>query len=72
MKIRLRTVSRVVVVTLAVVFDEVDGETRVRLVHRGWEALGERAARARADYEGGWVTVLEKYAAAFEAAPARG
>jgi len=53
-----------------VAFDEVDGGTRVRLVHRGWEALGERAATARADYEGGWVTVLERYAAVFEVTPA--
>jgi uncharacterized protein YndB with AHSA1/START domain len=51
-------------------FEEVNGGTRVRLVHRGWEALGERAVAARADYEGGWLTVLTRYAAAFEAAPA--
>ena len=32
--------------------------TRVRLVHRGWEALGERAEAARESYEGGWETVF--------------
>jgi len=34
------------------------GATRVRLVHRGWEALGERAPAARESYDGGWDTVL--------------
>jgi uncharacterized protein YndB with AHSA1/START domain len=48
---------------VVVTFDEVHAGTRVRLVHRGWEALGEHAAQARAGYEGGWVTVLEQYAA---------
>ena len=38
--------------------------TRVELEHRAWEALGERAARARENYESGWVPVLERYAAA--------
>ena len=32
--------------------------TRVRLVHRGWEALGARAETARESYEGGWDTVF--------------
>ncbi len=36
---------------------EGDG-TRVRLVHRGWEALGARAEAARESYEGGWETVF--------------
>jgi uncharacterized protein YndB with AHSA1/START domain len=53
-----------------VAFQEVEGGTRVRLVHRGWEALGASAVAARADYEGGWVPVLARYAAAFEPAPA--
>jgi uncharacterized protein YndB with AHSA1/START domain len=36
-----------------------EGEsTRVRLIHRGWEALGEDAARSRGNYDGGWETVL--------------
>ncbi|MBA4099397.1 MAG: hypothetical protein C0484_21835 [Rhodospirillum sp.] len=32
--------------------------TRVRLVHRGWEALGAQAAAARESYDGGWETVF--------------
>jgi uncharacterized protein YndB with AHSA1/START domain len=32
--------------------------TRVRLVHRGWEALGDRAEAARESYDSGWATVL--------------
>ena len=32
--------------------------TRVRLVHRGWEALGVRAEAARESYQGGWETVF--------------
>ena len=32
--------------------------TRVRLVHRGWEALGARAEAARESYDGGWETVF--------------
>lgn len=36
-----------------------DGDaTRVRLVHRGWEALGARAEAARDSYQGGWDTVF--------------
>jgi uncharacterized protein YndB with AHSA1/START domain len=34
------------------------GATHVRLVHRGWEALGPRAAAACARYESGWDTVF--------------
>ncbi len=33
--------------------------TRVDLEHRGWEKLGERAAEARSNYDGGWVLVFE-------------
>jgi uncharacterized protein YndB with AHSA1/START domain len=32
--------------------------TRVDLEHRGWAALGDRAAEHRAPYEGGWEVVL--------------
>ena len=32
--------------------------TRVRLVHRGWEALGGNAQGSRANYDGGWEVVL--------------
>lgn len=38
--------------------------TRVELTHTGWEALGERAADYRNGYDGGWVGVLDLYAAA--------
>jgi uncharacterized protein YndB with AHSA1/START domain len=44
-----------------------DGErTRVELEHRGWERLGEQARAARDGYDGGWKTVLGRYASAFE------
>jgi uncharacterized protein YndB with AHSA1/START domain len=39
---------------------EGDG-TRVDLVHRGWERLGERAATARGNYDTGWDPVLDLY-----------
>jgi uncharacterized protein YndB with AHSA1/START domain len=32
--------------------------TRVRLIHRGWQALGARAEAGRESYQGGWETVL--------------
>ena len=38
--------------------------TVVQLEHRGWEARGDRAAEARASYDGGWPGVLELYAKA--------
>jgi len=34
------------------------GGTRVRLVHRGWEALGPDAQAKRDAYHGGWDTVF--------------
>jgi uncharacterized protein YndB with AHSA1/START domain len=40
-----------------------DDGTRVVLTHHGWERLGDRAAEARASYDGGWLSVLEGYAA---------
>ena len=39
---------------------EGDG-TRVELVHRGWERLGDRAAAARESYQTGWDPVLDLY-----------
>jgi uncharacterized protein YndB with AHSA1/START domain len=36
--------------------------TRVELEHRGWERLGDPAAKARASYHDGWPTVLHAYA----------
>lgn len=47
-----------------VTFTAVDGGTRVRLEHRGWERLGERGEGSRAQYDGGWDFVLGRYAAA--------
>ena len=42
-----------------------DGDsTVVELEHRGWEARGDRAAEVRADYDQGWIGVLEHYAKA--------
>ncbi len=42
-----------------------DGEgTRVELTHTGWEAMGERAGSARRSYDEGWLSVLQRFAAA--------
>ena len=38
--------------------------TRVELVHRGWERLGDQGAGSRAGYEAGWPGALEAFAAA--------
>jgi hypothetical protein len=35
----------------------------VRLEHRGWERLGDRASVARSGYETGWPVVLGRFAA---------
>jgi hypothetical protein len=43
-------------------FESVADGTRVELVHRGWEALGPKAAETRKDYESGWEGVLGLYA----------
>jgi hypothetical protein len=37
--------------------------TRVELVHRGWERLGDQGAESRAGYEAGWPGALEAFAA---------
>ena len=42
-------------------FSEDGNRTRVELEHRGWEALGERAASARESYQTGWPGVLTKF-----------
>lgn len=42
-----------------------DDETHVRLVHTGWEALGETALESRASYDEGWGIVLGRYVARF-------
>lgn len=51
-----------------VTFEPADGGTRLRLVHSGWEALGEMAAQTRAGYEGGWEGVLGLFTRTFDAA----
>ena len=35
--------------------------TRVRLVHRSWEGLGERGPEVRGRYDEGWMHVLELF-----------
>lgn len=42
-------------------FLAIDDGTQVVLTHHGWERLGDRAAEARASYDGGWLSVLEGY-----------
>ena len=44
---------------------EADGNgTTVRLEHRGWDELGDRAAEAREGHDGGWQLPLERFVAA--------
>jgi uncharacterized protein YndB with AHSA1/START domain len=50
---------------VTVAFDETDSKTLVTLEHTGWEVFGDRAAEARANYEGGWAVVLSAYGARF-------
>lgn len=47
-----------------VTFAQAGDGTRVRLVHSGWEVLGDSAEKVRAGYEQGWTGVLEQYVAA--------
>lgn len=47
-----------------VTFDPVEDGTRVRVVHTGWERLGEKAAETREGYVDGWEFVLGRYAEA--------
>jgi uncharacterized protein YndB with AHSA1/START domain len=42
-------------------FSEDGNRTRLELEHRGWEALGERAASARESYQTGWPAVLTSF-----------
>jgi uncharacterized protein YndB with AHSA1/START domain len=44
--------------------------SRVELEHRGWEALGERAAETRDAYQTGWAAVLSRMAARCQGAGA--
>jgi uncharacterized protein YndB with AHSA1/START domain len=47
-----------------VTFTPEGGETRVDLVHRGWERLGDDGGETRANYgsENGWTAVLARFA----------
>jgi uncharacterized protein YndB with AHSA1/START domain len=45
-------------------FEPDGGGTRVDLEHRGWERLGDVAAKARQGYSYGWQTPLERFVAA--------
>jgi hypothetical protein len=38
--------------------------TRVRLTHRGWETLGDKARAVRDNYESGWASILSRNFAA--------
>jgi DNA-binding transcriptional ArsR family regulator/uncharacterized protein YndB with AHSA1/START domain len=42
-------------------FEAEGSDTRVELVHTGWEKLGDRAAESFASYDSGWDYVLGKY-----------
>ena len=55
-----------------VTFETQRGATRVRLVHRGWEALGAAAMQTRTNYESGWAGVLADFAAALTTAHTTG
>lgn len=44
--------------SVEVTFQRAGNATRVRVVHSGWERLGEGAARKRDNYAKGWVGVL--------------
>ena len=48
---------------VTVTFRPTDDGTLVSLVHGGWDAFADPAA-ARAEYDGGWAMVLDRYAAA--------
>ena len=43
-------------------FPEGDG-TRVELEHRGWERIGEGADGAERAFDGGWASILDRFAA---------
>jgi uncharacterized protein YndB with AHSA1/START domain len=51
--------------TVDVTFESEGAETRVRLVHSGWEHMGEGGAEMRAGYDRGWEGVLDLYQGSF-------
>lgn len=46
-------------------FESVQGGTRVTLEHRGWDVLGEKAEATRSNYDGGWQGVLALMSGSF-------
>jgi uncharacterized protein YndB with AHSA1/START domain len=44
-----------------VTFTELDGKTRVELVHSGFERLGEGGAVSAGNYDSGWDAVLGRF-----------
>jgi uncharacterized protein YndB with AHSA1/START domain len=47
-----------------ILFEPHGDHTIVRLEHRGWERLGDRAAEARESHDGGWRLPLDRFVAA--------
>lgn len=47
--------------TVEVTFQPDGAGTRVRLVHSGWDRLGEEGPEVRAEYDQGWTGVLGRY-----------
>lgn len=53
--------ERVTAQEVEVSFQAEAGGTRLTLVHREWQKLGEQALKLRQAYDGGWENVLGKY-----------
>lgn len=53
-----------------VLFESEGAGTRLVLIHRNWEMLGERAEKTRASYLTGWDLVLGRYLTEMEAVTA--
>jgi uncharacterized protein YndB with AHSA1/START domain len=47
--------------SVEVTFARIDSGTEVRLVHTGWERLGDAGQEARAGYDRGWPIVLTPF-----------
>ncbi|HZK50994.1 MAG TPA: hypothetical protein VFD47_05470, partial [Actinomycetota bacterium] len=47
-----------------VIFTDLDGATTIRIVHRGWERLGEAGAELRKRNRRGWSGLLPHYQSA--------
>jgi uncharacterized protein YndB with AHSA1/START domain len=53
-----------------ITFTPEGGGTRVELMHRGWELLGDEGAEARDSYDSGWPKTLARFAEIAEEADA--